>query len=104
MTDITQECQELDCSRNNKGYGVRHKGSYDTHADNMRDMHTKGRAGDCRNFGTSNGNAKLTENDVPVIRQRLAQGESRLTIAADYGVSKDTIWQIKKGYIWRRAP
>lgn len=45
--------------------------------------------------------AKLVEEDLPLIRQRIASGERYRFIAADYGVSISTISLIKKNRTWR---
>ena len=47
--------------------------------------------------------AKLTEEVIPIIRQRIERREKYATIAADYGVSVHTISLIKKNKIWRHA-
>jgi NUMOD4 motif/HNH endonuclease len=43
---------------------------------------------------------KLTEKDVKEIRKRLAKGETQLSIAGDYGVSRSLVGQIKQGRTW----
>jgi DNA-binding transcriptional regulator YiaG len=45
--------------------------------------------------------AKLTEDSVRAIRERLAAGESSAALARAYGVSKATIGQIKGHRTWR---
>jgi hypothetical protein len=50
--------------------------------------------------GSRNGNARLSEADIPVIRRRLADGETQSTIATDYGVSQMAIWAISSGKTW----
>jgi hypothetical protein len=47
--------------------------------------------------------AKLTEAQIPVIRQRIAAGERYRDIGADFGVSVHTICLIKKNRIWKQA-
>jgi hypothetical protein len=44
--------------------------------------------------------SKLTEEDIPKIRERIANGEMLKTIAADYKVSPTTIGSIRRGYTW----
>ena len=66
-----------------------------TQADNMRDKAEKGRAS--RLPGESNGMAKLTEADVHAIR---SDNRSQRTIAADYGVGKTMIGDIKNRKNW----
>ena len=53
-----------------------------------------------RHLGSSHGLAKLTEEDIPVIRQRLKNGEVQRIIALDYGVHQVTISRIKTGKDW----
>lgn len=45
--------------------------------------------------------AKLTEKDVKEIRKRLAKGEYQKDIAADYGVSRSLVGQIKTRDTWK---
>lgn len=45
-----------------------------TQLDNVRDMLTKGRQGDTRNFGMSNGNCSLSEDVVRYIRANYVKG------------------------------
>lgn len=65
-----------------------------TKADNSADMARKGRAGERKSI--------LTATDIPVIRARLAAGELQRSIAADYGVARQTITKIGAGKRWRR--
>jgi hypothetical protein len=44
--------------------------------------------------------SKLTEEDIPGIRERIAKGDMLKDIAADYGVSSTTISAIKSGGTW----
>lgn len=53
--------------------------------------------------GSSVFGAKLTESDIPVIRQRLLSGESQTQIGVDFGVSKHTIHMIAKNKTWKAA-
>ena len=53
-----------------------------------------------KGYGSENGRAKLTEIDIPIIRQRLATGETQELIAADYGVNRATISYIKLNKTW----
>jgi DNA-binding NarL/FixJ family response regulator len=50
--------------------------------------------------GSRNPSARLTEEEVGVIRQRLATGERQAAIAADYRVSRSTIHLIAHGRKW----
>ena len=72
-----------------------------TNADNVADRMRKGRNGFISMEGSKNGNAKLTESDIPIIRQRLANGETQKKIASDYNVSGTLISMIHRGLIWK---
>jgi DNA-binding NarL/FixJ family response regulator len=50
--------------------------------------------------GSNHYKAKLTEDQVYEIRKALADGEKGKDLAEDYGVSKQTISNIKTGRIW----
>ena len=50
--------------------------------------------------GSEHGQAKLKEEDIPVIRQRLARGESQRVIALSYDVHQVTISNVKLGRSW----
>lgn len=50
--------------------------------------------------GSATSKAKLTETDIPVIRQRLAFGDAQAAIARDYGLDPKTIRCIKTGQTW----
>ena len=54
--------------------------------------------------GAENPNAKLTEADIPRIRQRLADGDTLKVIAAQFGVSFQTISKIKNNRRWFHLP
>lgn len=68
-----------------------------TPSENQRDCVAKRRHA----FGEHNPKARLTFSDIPEIRRRLAAGDARRQIAADFGVSKSTIRQIHTGRTWR---
>jgi predicted DNA-binding protein (UPF0251 family) len=85
-----------------------------THSDNMRDAARKGRmaAGirsgqhthpESRPYGERNGNAKLTESDIPHIRLLLNQGISQGAVARLYGINKKCIWRIAHGIAWTQV-
>ena len=61
-----------------------------THRDNMDDMFAKGRNAK----GAALPHTTLTENDVLMIRARVAAGETRAAVARDYPVSQPTISRI----------
>jgi hypothetical protein len=67
-----------------------------THTENMADQLMHG----TRNRGSRNGQSKLVEGDIPVIRSLLRQGKTITEIGAQFDVSRGTIWQIAKGNSW----
>lgn len=72
-----------------------------TAADNARDMDTKQRRVNVPHYGENHGMAKLTENQVSEIRQRIAAGEMQKDIAADFKISRATVSAINKRRLWR---
>jgi hypothetical protein len=50
--------------------------------------------------GSNNPVAKLNEEDVIRIKNRLARGESQTVIAKEYNINKSTIYKIAKGISW----
>ncbi len=72
-----------------------------TQKDNIQDMLKKGRQ---RNqFGEKNNKAKLTENDVQIIREKLKQGISQKKIGSEFGVSQSSIHRIKHNICWSKS-
>lgn len=69
-----------------------------TNDDNMADMVAKGRQ--CR--GSKNGVAKLTEEDVAIIRSR-ATTETYRSVAADFGVCAASICLIVQRKTWKHV-
>lgn len=85
-----------------------------THRENMIDMNNKNRAnrprGDAhhsrlrpetRPRGERHALAKLTENQVFLIRKLSAAGQVQRVIAAKFGVTRETVSSIIQGRIWR---
>ena len=70
-----------------------------TRADNMADMAAKSRGSGAK--GEANCNSKLTPAKVQAIR---ADTRSQRKIAADYGVSNQTINMICRRLIWKHVP
>jgi hypothetical protein len=73
-----------------------------TTGDNVADRDAKGHT--ARPFGELNPQAKLTTSSVRKIRALLHGGLSQTQIAAQFGVSRSTIGQIKDGKGWRHVP
>lgn len=70
-----------------------------TASDNARDMWDKGRGP----RGQKNGHAKLTDEAVAIIRERIAAGERPTQIALVYGVSEATVRDAASGRNWRHV-
>lgn len=76
-----------------------------THQDNMDDMIAKGRQMSSERkrecfLGEKHHSAKLTNEQVRDIKRRLRNGETPKDICVDYGVAKNTIFNIKYGVTW----
>lgn len=69
-----------------------------TQANNMEDMRQSNRA--VYPKGSKHGRAKLNEQQVLEIRQKLSQGRTICSLALEYRVSKSTIGYIKTNQSW----
>lgn len=67
-----------------------------TMKDNQSDMARKGRSA----RGERQGGAKLSEQDIPRIRELYAAGSTQREVAQAFGVSQGTISLIVKGAVW----
>lgn len=68
-----------------------------TQKDNVQDMLDRGRAGDSRNFGMTNGRAILTDVQCAAIRAEYVKGSRMYGIPAlvrKYGSSSSQLWRI----------
>lgn len=72
-----------------------------TRAENLADMHAKGRAVDVR--GEKHPKAKLTESQVRDIRAAVASGETMVAIAGRYGLTPMSVWSIHHRRNWRHV-
>jgi hypothetical protein len=72
--------------------------SHGTQADNIADMVAKGRRVTVK--GSAQKDSKLTEADIPVIRNMLATGVTGYRISKIYKVSEQVIRNIKQGKNW----
>jgi hypothetical protein len=70
-----------------------------TQRENTRDSITAGTYH--RWVGQSHPRAKLTDEDVRIIRARHAKGERGVDIIRDYGVTPALIYQILRGEVWK---
>lgn len=70
-----------------------------TALDNVRDMHSKSRG----NIGARNGMARASDHAVAEARLRVAAGERQCDLAAEFGVSRQTMsgWINRRG--WRHV-
>lgn len=82
-----------------------------TAKDNRVDCHRKGRQAlgartrpERRAKGEDVNTAKITAADVPIIRQRIAAGQSLSQIGRDYGLSKVAIRYIGIRRNWKHVP
>ncbi len=56
------------------------------------------------NQGSRNGNSKLKESDIVLIRQLLLDGRSQKSLARQFKVTKPIIQGIRRREIWRHVP
>lgn len=67
-----------------------------TQVDNVRDCAERGRQGDCRNFGRSNGRCVLSPEQVASIRARYEPGNG-MSLAREFGISRSQVGRIVSG-------
>lgn len=72
-----------------------------THADNVRDMWSKGRGP--RRQGEAVASSKLAEDDVVAIRSMYRSGARQVDIATAFGVAQTTISSIVRRQRWRHV-
>lgn len=76
-----------------------------TSMDNSMDMRVRGRVNITANRrGGAHPHAKLTETDIPLIRDRVKAGEAMALVAFDYEVGVSTIHSIIRGRSWKHVP
>ena len=66
-----------------------------------RERISAAKMGQSCNVGASNGQAKLTEDQVREALARLANGESQRSIARSFSIHFNAIWKIANGLKWR---
>lgn len=69
-----------------------------TQKENMKDCSQKGRFNNRK--GIANPRAKLTYEQVKIIKNRLQQGERQTALAKEFFVTQATIWKIKNNIRW----
>jgi len=73
-----------------------------TQKENVLDMENKGRSNHPK--GSNNGNSKLTEKDIVIIRNEFALGLTTLKVLGDkYNCSDSMIGEIVRGNFWKEA-
>jgi hypothetical protein len=75
---------------------------WDTHKANVADKIRHGTA--AVTSGSRHGNAKLTEDDIPILRNLHAQGWSFKQIGEKLGIHRDTVRNIVSGKRWGHVP
>lgn len=70
-----------------------------TAADNSRDMLQAG----TYQYGVRHFRARLTDDDIPIIRARRASGETQTSIARAFNVNQGTISAVISGRTWRHV-
>lgn len=88
---VCHTCDNVKCCNPNHLY-------VGTQKDNMKDRTERGRASSRK--GSCNGRARLTAEQVSVIKRKLLQGVSLQELSFEYKVSVPTIWQIRRGKNW----
>jgi hypothetical protein len=68
-----------------------------TQADNVADMHTKGRDRKRALQGEAHPQARLTDKEVAEIRVLINAGAKQRDVAATFGCSQSTAWRIANG-------
>lgn len=71
-----------------------------THHDNIKDMHAKGRQRGGSMPGDKNPSAKLTHDDVTMVRQAREAGVQKKVIEQEFGISETQYYRIVKGRSW----
>lgn len=72
-----------------------------TQQDNMQDMRAKHRGGDSALHGASHHQAKLTEQEVLLIRQFRRGIDNVVAFAVQFNISKSQVYAISRGASWK---
>jgi hypothetical protein len=91
---ICHKCDNPPCSNPNHLF-------LGTQQENVIDCIQKGRGN--RAFGEKITTSKLTQSAVAQIKESLASGEETKKVARDFGVSRITIANIRKGKVWKHV-
>ena len=74
-----------------------------SHYDNIQYSVEAGNYNKGQHIGSKNGRARLSEEDVKIIRRLISQGERCIHIAKKYNVGNSTIYNIKLGNTWKEV-
>jgi len=72
---------------------------WDTRKSNSEDCIRHGR----RPRGKDHGRAKIVDSDIPVIRQMIASGSSKASVARKYGISSQQVRRIAERIQWKHV-
>lgn len=75
--------------------------TWGTHAENMRQAIERNRI--ARSSGGDHWKAQLTDEQAAEVKRRLARGEKQLAIAADLGIGRMIVTDIKRGRSYRHV-
>jgi len=104
--EILHSCDNPGCvNTNHLSTGTRVENMQDMNAKGRGNHKAKGRSGSKDmpwTKGSGNSTAKLTEKDIPVIRNQL-KTRMAIHIAKDFNVSPSAIDRIKQGVAWRHV-
>ena len=88
------------CGRGNMGCIHPKHLRWATRIENERDKIAHG----TRVCGSRHGISKLTEADIPIIREMIVKGRRQQSIADRFGVSRITIYRVQNGTTWSQVP
>ena len=77
-----------------------------TKADNLEDMRAKGRQAKGKkvsNPGSTNGNSRITEDDVRKIRQQYEDGVAQVELARRFGIDQTNVSCIVRRVTWKHS-
>lgn len=95
---VLNQVNHIDCDKENNDYTNLEWVDQST---NLKHAFANGMRRDYT--GSENPAAKLTEDDVKLIRLRLAAGISQRKIATEFGVNKTSIGRISRGILWKHV-
>lgn len=91
---VLHKCDNRKCVNPNHLFGG-------TRNDNIQDMISKGRRSSTA--GSKNGRSKITESDLPHIREMLKNGNKLVDISAEFKISISRVSAIKNNKNWKHC-